>query len=154
MSTQITKELINTFKKAIISLHDECIQKSGGTFGIRSEGTLEFTIYDILKLYIKNQDKPDLIAAYACLSIATKHCFFDGNKRTAHLFAKQLLFERGIYLTLHYKEACHFILKIADGKKSIKEIQLWFKDNTKLFDKRDTEKYLRDFIQDINYAKT
>ena len=54
MGAKITEELIEGVKHRLIVLHDECIQKSGGTLGILSEGNLEFSIYDILKFYEKH----------------------------------------------------------------------------------------------------
>jgi len=149
----VTKELINEFKETIISLHDECIRKSGGLQGVLSDACLEFAIYDIIKFSLKNKNNHLLTSAYVCLSIATKHCFYDGNKRTAHLFAKYILLLDNMYLSLYYKDACTFILMIAQGKKTLQETYSWLKAHTNKLKKNETKKYLREFYYDITYTK-
>lgn len=151
MVVSITKEVINEVKRRIISLHDKCINGSGGTLGILSEGSLEFAIYDILRFSEKSKDGL-LKAAYVYFIIATRHCFFDGNKRTAHLFAKQLLLDNNIHLMLHYQAACPFILKVANGEKTIEEIQAWLQKHTTAFSKSDREKYLKDILLEIEHT--
>lgn len=152
MAAKITKEDITYLKSLVVSFHDRCIEKSGGLLGLLSGGNLEFVIYDILKFSVKHED-PLLIAAYIYEVIATRHCFSDGNKRTAHIFAKHSLFVRDIHLKLHYEDACPFILEIAQCNKTLKEIHIWLQKYTKKFEKKDRAKYLRDLINDIEYAK-
>ena len=147
----ITRKLLEQVKYQLIILHDRCIQNSGGTLGVLSEGNLEFAVYDILRFADKNND-PLLKAANIYLVIATRHCFIDGNKRTSHIFAKQSLLDQNIHLTLKYSSACQFILKIAEGKESLDGIIKWLKSNTKNFTGTDKERYLKELIDDIEYG--
>lgn len=153
MATNVTKEFVEEVKHRLVLLHDECIQKSGGTSGVLSEGSLDFTVYDILRFSAKHNDNPLLIAAYAYLTIATRHCFTDGNKRSAHLFAKELLLNMNIHIRPHYHTACSFIMKIASGEKTLEEIQLWLQQNTKMFEQKDKENYLNDLFYDIEHGE-
>mgnify|MGYP001583637399 FL=1 len=132
MIANITKEVINEIKGRVLLLHDKCINESGGILGILSEGCLEFAIYNILRFSEKTNNAL-LNAAYIYFVMATRHCFFDGNKRIAHLFAKQVLLDNNIHLILHYWAACPFILKIANGEKTIEEIQSWLQKYTTIF---------------------
>ncbi len=151
-ATRITKEFIEDIKQQVLSLHDKCIQKSGGVSGALSEASLEFAVYDILRFSAKHKNDDLLTAAHIYLTIATRHCFIDGNKRTSHLFAKEFLLNKGIHLRLHYNAACPFIIKIAAGENALEEIQEWLQQNTEKFEQKDKEKYLNDFVSDIEYS--
>lgn len=148
----ITRNLLERVKRHLIHLHDRCIQKSGGTSGILSEGNIEFVVYDILRFSEKTNDAL-LKAAHIYFVIATRHCFIDGNKRTSHIFAKQFLLNKKIHLTLQYSDACPFILKIADGSESLEGIVHWLRSNTEKFNEKDKERYLKELINDIEYGE-
>ena len=53
----------------------------------------------------------------------------------------------------HYREACLFVLEIANGDKSIEEIMGWLQNHTEQFHAGDKEKYLKDIIRDIEYGE-
>jgi death-on-curing protein len=72
---------------------------------------------------------PDIFTKAAALmeSVCGNHAFVDGNKRMSITSAAIFLKLNGWKLTVSQKELERFTLAVAAGKKSLKEIQDWFK---------------------------
>ncbi len=101
--------------------------------GIRDEGGLYQSVYKILKSRIKYANDPFSLAAFVYQEIARKHHFVDGNKRTAHVYAKLMLYLSGYVFKLEYKLATLFIMKIAEHNSQVtfQEIKEWAEKNSK-----------------------
>ena len=152
---RVSKELIESSTKMIIIVHDMIIKESGGTFGIRDSGGIYNAAYRILNYVNKNIDNPYSIGAFVYQDLAKRHHFVDGNKRTAHCFAKIILLSIGYHLKPKYCNATEFILAIARDKnpKTFKEIRDWInKNSTKIIEKEITT-YLKELYYDITYEK-
>jgi len=107
----------------IIEIHDRIIDKYGGTGRMLNTGTLELLVYKL------NREK-DIFrqAALFLYSIAARHPFFDGNKRTAFATAENVLQEAGYYLNAETDEIVNLMQKIAKYKCSVQKIEKWVKE--------------------------
>jgi len=150
---KITKLEVDLWKDAIVAVHDKILDESGGQKGVRDIGGLEHAIFSIMSIDNK-YERPVHVAAKTYYMLATRHYFFDGNKRTAHITAKVfLMLFGGMHLKVRYKEAVDFIIAIADKKKTIKEIEDWIKSNSekgveKPFDDLEFElKEMKDYMK-------
>ncbi|MDZ7586877.1 MAG: type II toxin-antitoxin system death-on-curing family toxin [Patescibacteria group bacterium] len=118
--------------KQILLIHDELVEKYGGSFGIRDENLFEsaifqpFVTFGGLDLYQTVFDK----AAALLRSLVKNHPFIDGNKRTGIVSAQLLIeandyvFKAGISVTEK------FVRKIASTKVSVEEISHWLKKHS------------------------
>lgn len=118
--------------KQILLIHDELVEKYGGSFGVRDENLLEsaifqpFAAFGGLDLYETVFDK----AAALLRSLVKNHPFVDGNKRTG-IVAAQLLIEANDYVfRASIAAAEKFVRKIALTKVSVEEISLWLRKNS------------------------
>lgn len=158
---KISKEFIEETNNLISRLHDKIIKFSGGTNGIRDKGGLYHSIHKILLYQEEHSGDAVSIGAFVYEELARRHHFNDGNKRTAHAFAKIMLFLSGYHLKIEYKEAVHFIIEVAkyqskitfgDIKKWIKKnsikIEIW-KQGIIAVELKSLEKYLNEAILDI-----
>ena len=73
----------------------------------------------------------------------------DGNKRTAHLFARVFLLVNNLQMKIRYKEAAAFIIEIADKKRSLNEIEIWIKDSTFPFNKKSQDHHFTEWTKDF-----
>lgn len=117
----------------VLAIHDDQIERYGGSHGIRDLGLLESAIarpqatFGGLDLY------PDLFLKTAVLmhSIISNHPFLDGNKRTGVVSAARFLFVNGYRLTLSNKGLVEIARKTEAKKISIEELAAWLKKNSK-----------------------
>ena len=79
-----------------------------------------------------HRDDPMAVGAFVYQELAQRHHFSDGNKRTAHAFAKIMLFLSGYHLKIEYKEAVKFIIEVAKYKSKItpEKIKEWVGKHT------------------------
>jgi len=110
----------------IIEIHQEIINKYGGTNGLRDEGTLQLLVYKM------NREK-DVFkrSALALRMIAADHPFFDGNKRTAFATAENELGDAGYYLNADAEEVIDLLRNIAEYKCFLKAIEKRIKELAK-----------------------
>lgn len=148
---KISKDFIEEINDLVTKLHDGIIRHSGGTNGIRDSGGLYHSIHKILLYQEENAADPVPVGAFVYEELARRHHFHDGNKRTAHAFAKIMLFLSGYHLKIEYKEAVKFIIEIAayHSKVSTKEIKQWIQKHIIPVEEKNLEKYLNEIILDI-----
>ena len=106
--------------ETILQLHDMAIKRYGGSRGILHEGTVHHVVQECSYRY-----EPIDQAAYLLHGIATKHPFFDGNKRTALLVALATLASQGLGITATNEDVAEFVLLVAQGKKTEEQVRLW-----------------------------
>ncbi len=132
----VTKKETEVMVQTIVKIHNDIIyatQKdlpSGGEPGVRDEGGLYSLAYRILSMTERNAD-PVSLGAAIIEDIATRHYFWDGNKRTAYVLAKTLMLQSGLELKPDYEKAVDFIVKMADKKANKAEIRKWVQENSK-----------------------
>jgi death-on-curing protein len=113
-------------------IHDELIDKFGGIKGIRDKGSLEaavnrpYATFDSVDLYPTPFDK----AAALFESMVINHPFMDGNKRTAYVLTKFLLFKNGILIKANQVEKYQMVIAASKGELRFDEIKRWLQSKT------------------------
>lgn len=162
------KRLHEKVKKTIEKIHENVIVSTSEMeygkrveVGIREYGALDLLSYKIVKIVIEYSEKKirtqkerDIIfSRFASLfkDLAQKyHIFVDGNKRTSYLTIKIFLLTLGYHLKVaYYKEALPFILDVASGKKTNKEITQWLSEHASKIENNNLEKYVEKCMTEI-----
>jgi death-on-curing protein len=109
----------------IMEIHDCIIDRYGGTKGILNIGTIEYRVYQLNK-------KIDVFekAILALHNIITDNPFMDGHKRTGFQIADLILREEGYHIHGGEEETLAALLKIAEYKCTVKEIEKWIKQKS------------------------
>jgi len=112
----------------VLEIHDEQIEKFGGSRGIRDMGLLESALSRPQNGYY-----PDLIAEAAALweSLAQNHPFIDGNKRAAFAVTHIFLLVNGKTLTASADDAYAFIMGLyKTASFDFDRLDAWLRANT------------------------
>lgn len=137
---RITKEQYEKIKEVYLAVIQEVQESLGFKFppNVRDTGTLDLIIYGSVK-YDNFLD----VGAHFLYEIATKHPFYDGNKRTAFItgtvlalvawteagvpFEQQARFYEKqiepIFNKMGDKEVVDFMLALADKKRSFRDVR-------------------------------
>jgi death on curing protein len=113
----------------VLAMHEDQIQRYGGTPGIRDPGLLEAALFRPQTGYYT-----DLIEEAAALweSLAQDHPFLDGNKRTAFAAMYTFLAINGARLTADGEETFEFISGLySSGRFSYDALVPWLRDNVR-----------------------
>ncbi len=116
----------------ILYLHENIIETSGGSHGIRNMSGLESALalpkqaFGDTDLYPSVSDK----AAILCFSIVSNHPFIDGNKRVGHAAMETFLVLNGAEISAEVDEQEQIMLDLAAGKTEREEFARWVRDNT------------------------
>lgn len=116
----------------VIQLHDQLIDRDGGSKGVRDSGGLEaalarpFATFDQQDLYPSAFDK----AAAVFESLIINHPFIDGNKRIAYVAMHVLLNLSGIKIQATEDEQYNFVISASTGSIGFDEIKSWLAANS------------------------
>src|SRR6476619_6453604 len=93
----------------VLAMHNDQVERYGGSHGVRDPGLLEAALYRPQTGYYA-----DLIEEAAALweSLAQNHAFIDGNKRTAFAATFTFLAINGAWLTADAKETYAFVFAL------------------------------------------
>lgn len=111
----------------MLKLYRHVMEKSGGSYGVRDEGTLKsalaqpHTTFDGEELYPTLEEKAGALG----YSIIQNHPFVDGNKRAGHAAVLLLLAIRGYRIRASVDEQERIILRVAQGMMSRAEFADW-----------------------------
>lgn len=110
---------------AILSIHNELLNRFGGSAGIRDEGLLESALSRPQQLF--HYEEPNIFECAACYAhgIVKNHPFVDGNKRTGFMAAYTFLGINGHWLRASEPEAVLQTLGLAAGEISESEFAQW-----------------------------
>ena len=111
----------------VVAIHEDQIERYGGTQGVRDQGLLEAALFRPQTGYYA-----DLIAEAAALweSLSQNHPFIDGNKRTAFAAVYTFLAINGARLTADAQTAETFILGLyAKGDFDFDRLNQWLRRN-------------------------
>lgn len=117
----------------IMRLHNEIIERHGGTKGIRYRGLVSQCAEKLQMRIFGYEPYQDIFERAAALM----HCiiyfkpFIDGNKRTGVVAALTFLEMNGITIKLKTKEGIQFTLKVAKGEADIGEIANWLRKHAR-----------------------
>ena len=125
--------MITLTKEQVLMLHDQLIESTGGSKGIRDEGMLESALmnpyqsFGGIELYPSIQAK----AAQLCFGIVKDHPMIDGNKRLGTHVMLVFLALNGYELSYSQKELSDTILLLAAGKLQSEDILQWIIEHHK-----------------------
>ena len=111
----------------VVAIHDDQIERYGGSAGVRDRGLLEAALYRSQTGYYA-----DLIEETAALweSLSQNHPFIDGNKRTAFAVAYTFLVINGARLTAGADVVEDFVLGLyAEGTFDFEHLNSWLRGN-------------------------
>ena len=125
--------MITLTKEQVLMLHDQLIEATGSSKGIRDEGMLESALmnpyqsFGGIELYPSIQVK----AAQLCFGIVKDHPMIDGNKRLGTHVMLVFLALNGYELSYSQKELSDTILLLAAGKLQSEDILQWIIEHQK-----------------------
>ena len=125
--------MITLTKEQVLMLHDQLIEATGGSKGIRDEGMLESALmnpyqsFGGIELYPSIQAK----AAQLCFGIVKDHPMIDGNKRLGTHVMLVFLALNGYELSYSQKKLSDTILLLAAGKLQSEDILQWIIEHQK-----------------------
>lgn len=114
----------------VLAMHEDQIERYGGSHGVRDHGLLESALYRPQTGYYA-----DLIEEAAALweSMAQNRPFIDGNKRTAFAATYTFLAINGAQLTANAGDAYAFVSGLyKSGEFSFDKLVPWLRNNVKL----------------------
>lgn len=116
----------------ILLLHALLIDETGGSHGVRDVQLLQSIAKKPQMRFAGKQLYANVLAQAAVLleAIANYHVFIDGNKRTAFVAAARFLHLNGYEIQSSNKGVEKEMLKVATGKMSVKDIELWLKKHS------------------------
>lgn len=112
----------------VLAIHEDLIERYGGSFGLRDPGQLESALYRP-----QTGHYPDLIAEAAALweSLSQNHPFVDGNKRTAFAAAYTFLAINGVTLTAEAAATEAFLIDLYERQAfAFDKLEAWLRANT------------------------
>jgi death on curing protein len=114
----------------VLAIHEDQIQRYGGSFGVRDHGLLDAALYRPQTGYYA-----DLLEEAAALweSLAQNHPFIDGNKRTAFAATYTFLAINNASLTADAEETFAFISGLYEtGTFHFDNLVKWLRNNVKI----------------------
>ena len=125
--------MIRLTKAQVFALHQQLIEQSGGSAGLRDEGLLEsaletaFASFDGQDLYPSKEEKGARIG----FSLISNHAFVDGNKRIGMYIMLTFLEVNGIHMDCTNEEVADTGLRVAAGTMGYEELLAWVKDHAR-----------------------
>lgn len=115
----------------IIELHEQLIEQSGGTHGIRDFNGLESAIAQPEMTFGGEYLYPEVTQKAAALaySLCMNHPFVDGNKRVAHAAMEIFLVLNGYEIKASIDEQERLFFDLANGRLFREELVAWLEGN-------------------------
>ena len=115
----------------VLAIHDEAVYEFGGLGGLRDRALLESAV-DRPRNRLAYEPKSTLfeLAAALCHGLAKNHAFTDGNKRTALLATRALMFLNGYALEPAEDDEVLTMIAVADGALDERGLASWLKANS------------------------
>jgi death-on-curing protein len=114
-------------KEQILVLHEQLIEETGGSSGLKDEGPLESALSSPFQSFDGKDLFPSVYqkAARLGFGLASNHAFIDGNKRIgAHAMLVFLLLN-GVEIEYSQEELIYLFLGIANGEKDYPDVLNW-----------------------------
>ena len=117
--------------ETVLEIHNSVIKSTGGSYGLRDENALESALFSPLATFDDQELYPEIFEKVAVLlfGIANNHPFLDGNKRTAFVVALTIFAANGYEFEFTQEEVVSFMLNVAKGSLSYRQICEWFTDH-------------------------
>ena len=114
-------------KEQVVKLHDDLIDETGGSFGVRDENLLESALAVPFQSF-KNQEMYPSIqqkAARLGYGLIKNHAFVDGNKRIGTHVMLVFLELNKIEISYSQQELLDVVIKIANGGYTFEDLVRW-----------------------------
>ena len=118
----------------VLAIHDDQIERYGGSPGMRDPGLLEAALFRPQTGYYA-----DLIEEAAALweSLSQNHPFIDGNKRVAFAATYTFLVINGMRITADAEAAYDFIARLYEANDfTFENLVTWLRDNAAPHDRQ------------------
>lgn len=117
----------------VLAIHDDMVERYGGSFGIRDLGLMQSAIARPQATFGGEDLYPTIIDKAAALfhSLVFNHAFADGNKRTSLTSTARFLHLNGYELKVGKHELIDFPLRVENQHLDIEQISKWLKEHTK-----------------------
>ena len=114
-------------KHQIVLLHEQLINETGGSHGLRDERMLESALSAPFQEFQEFSPYPTIQqkAARLAYGLIMNHPFVDGNKRIGAHVMLPLLMLNGIELEYTQRELSEIVLQVAAGEFGYDEILKW-----------------------------
>lgn len=114
-------------KRQILMLHQQLVEQTGGSSGIRDEGLLDSALSAPFQSFGNTDVYPSLQqkAARLCFGLVKNHPFVDGNKRIGAHAMLVFLAVNGVELTYTQTELSDIILQVAASEKEYPDLLDW-----------------------------
>ena len=115
----------------VLLLHEQLIDATGGTHGLRDEGLLESALTAPFQSFAGQSAYPSLQqkAARLCFGLVKNHPFIDGNKRIGAHVMLVFLALNGLVLSYTQDELSDVILRLANGQIGYEALLEWLLDH-------------------------
>ena len=113
-----------------LHVHNKSIEEYGGSKEIRDEGLLlaalakPYATFDQQELYLNAVEK----AAALFESLIINHPFMDGNKRTAYVLLRSILYIYGFDVMAFEEEKYTMAIAASSGQIRFEEIKTWIEE--------------------------
>ncbi len=116
----------------VLAIHDDMIERYGGSFGIRDLGLIQSAIARPKSTFGGEDLYPTTITKAAALfhSLIFNHAFTDGNKRTSLVSTARFLYLNGYELIGNKQELIDFPLRVENKHLDIEQIAQWLKKHS------------------------
>lgn len=117
----------------VLAIHDDMIERYGGSHGIRDLGLIQSAISRPQSSFGGEDLYPDFFDKASALfhSLIFNHAFVDGNKRTTMVSAARFLSMNGYELEVDQREFVAFPLRVENQHLSLEEIAKWLQKHSK-----------------------
>lgn len=115
----------------VLALHQDQIDRYGGTAGIRDLGLLESALGTVSATFggqFLHQSLFKMAAAYV-YHIAQNHPFLDGNKRVSLAAGLMFLWMNDVEIDAEEDELTDLVLGVAEGRVSKPEVAVFFQQH-------------------------
>ena len=117
-------------RETIICMHEQLIDRYGGSHGIRDEGLLDSAIQIPYQGFGEYEFYPTITekAVRLCFGLVKNHPFIDGNKRIGTMALLTMLDLNHLSLRAAPSELTETILDLASGVLSYESLLEWVRD--------------------------
>ncbi len=117
----------------VVAIHDDMIERYGGSFGIQDIGLIQSAISRPQASFGGEDLYPTIFDKAAAFfhSLMFNHAFLDGNKRTTMTSTARFLYINGYDLNVSDKEFVVFPLRVENKHLSVEDIRFWLKKHSK-----------------------
>lgn len=127
------KNVIYISLDVVIVIHDDMVERYGGSFGIRDINLIQSALSRPQVSFGGQDLYPSIFDKAAALfhSLLFNHAFVDANKRTAMVATARFLAINGYDFKLTDKEFVAFPLQVEREHTKLEEIASWLKKHSK-----------------------